>query len=130
MTVIMVRVLAALNISLLNFGLFCSDSGFSGGSSYRSSSSNRKDYEGKDSPRKVDLDGLTPFEKNFYVESPFIAAMTESEVEEYRRQREITVEGREVPKPVKSFHDVGFPGILKQIALIIPLSNLQQKNLV
>lgn len=62
------------------------------------------------SPRKPDLDGLTPFEKNFYVESPSVAAMTEREMEEYRKQREITVEGRDVPKPVKSFRDIGFPG--------------------
>lgn len=57
-----------------------------------------------------ELDGLTPFEKNFYVESPSVAAMTEDEVEEYRTKREITVEGRDVPKPVREFRDVGFPG--------------------
>lgn len=39
-----------------------------------------------------------------------MAAMTEAEVEEYRKKREITVEGRDIPKPVKSFRDVGFPG--------------------
>lgn len=91
------------------WGMFLSD-GFGGGSTYRSSSASRKDYEGSESPRKLDLDGLTPFEKNFYVESRSVAAMTDSEVEEYRRRREITVEGRDVPKPVKSFSDVGFPG--------------------
>lgn len=58
-----------------------------------------------------DLDGLTPFEKNFYVESPSVAAMTEDEVEEYRKKREITVEGSDVPKPVREFGDVGFPGM-------------------
>lgn len=56
------------------------------------------------------MDGLTPFEKKFYVESPSVAAMSEAEVEEYRLRREITVEGKDVPKPVKSFQDVGFPG--------------------
>ncbi|KAG5572821.1 hypothetical protein H5410_062587 [Solanum commersonii] len=91
-----------------------SDSGFGGGSNYRSSSSSRRDSEGKESPRKVNLDDLTPFEKNFYVESPSIAAMTEGEVEEYRLRREITIEGRDVPKPIKSFHDVGFPDYVLQ----------------
>lgn len=59
--------------------------------------------------RKLDLDGLTPFEKNFYVETPSIAAMTDEEVAQYRRVRDITIEGRDVPKPVKTFSDVGFP---------------------
>lgn len=83
-------------------------------SSYRSSTSTKRDYDGgaEAAPRKSELDGLTPFEKNFYVETPSIAAMTESDVEEYRRRREITVDGKDVPKPVKSFHDVGFPGMM------------------
>ncbi|KAI7986194.1 hypothetical protein ACSBR2_042991 [Camellia fascicularis] len=87
------------------------DSGFGGASSYSGarSSSSKKDYDGAESPRKLDLDGLTPFEKNFYTESPAVAAMSESEAEEYRKRREITVEGRDVPKPVKAFRDVGFP---------------------
>lgn len=87
-----------------------SDSGFGGSSNYRSTTS-RRDSDGAESPRKSELDGLTPFEKNFYVESPSVAAMSESDVEDYRRRREITVEGRDVPKPVKSFQDVGFPGV-------------------
>ena len=92
-----------------------SDSGFGGSTGYGSSvrsSSSRNSYDGAESPRKLDLDGLTPFEKNFYVESPAVAAMSDREVEEYRLRREITVEGLDVPKPVKSFRDVGFPGNL------------------
>lgn len=88
-----------------------SDSGFGVtgyGGSGRSSSS-KKDYDGAESPRKFDLDGLTPFEKNFYVESPEVERMSEKEVEEYRQRREITIEGRDVPKPIKSFRDTGFP---------------------
>ncbi|XP_010534902.1 PREDICTED: DEAD-box ATP-dependent RNA helicase 20 isoform X1 [Tarenaya hassleriana] len=87
-------------------------SGFGGASAYGSSAghgSSRRDYDGPGSPRKQDLDGLIPFEKNFYAESPAVAAMTEAEVENYRQRREITVEGRDIPKPVKNFHDVGFP---------------------
>ncbi|EPS60528.1 hypothetical protein M569_14275 [Genlisea aurea] len=83
-------------------------------SSYRSSSLAK--YErGEQSPqRKTDLDGLPPFEKNFYVESSSVAALTEREVEEYRRRREITVEGKDVPKPVTRFGDVGFPDYVIQ----------------
>jgi ATP-dependent RNA helicase DDX5/DBP2 len=56
------------------------------------------------------LDGLPHFEKNFYNESPSVRAMTEAEVNEYRLRREITVEGKDVPKPIKSFSDASFPG--------------------
>ena len=86
-----------------------SDAGFGG-----SSQSYSRGFEpsGKrDAGATGDLDGLlTPFEKNFYVEAPSVAAMTEEEVEAYRRKREITVEGRDVPKPVREFQDIGFPG--------------------
>ncbi|KAE8667116.1 DEAD-box ATP-dependent RNA helicase 20 [Hibiscus syriacus] len=94
-----------------------SGSGFGGASAYGGSVrplSSRRDYDAAEPPRKLDLDGLTPFEKNFYVESPSVAAMSETEVEEYRKRREITVEGRDVPKPVKSFADVGFPDYVLQ----------------
>ncbi|KAD6118643.1 hypothetical protein R6Q59_024849 [Mikania micrantha] len=87
-----------------------SDSGFGG---YNSSSSKRES-ETNEPQRKVDLDGLTPFEKNFYVESPNVSKMSESEVEEYRKRKEITVEGRDVPKPVKTFSDARFPDYVMQ----------------
>ncbi|XP_071742437.1 DEAD-box ATP-dependent RNA helicase 20-like [Rutidosis leptorrhynchoides] len=92
-----------------------SDSGFGGGSIVVGhSSSSKRDNETTEPPLKVDLDGLTPFEKNFYVESPNVAKMSESEVEEYRTKREITVEGRDVPKPVKTFEDARFPEYVMQ----------------
>lgn len=84
-----------------------SDVSFGGGASRAFESSGRRDADGGGG---ADLAGLTPFEKNFYVESPSVAAMTEDDVEAYRRKREITVEGKDVPKPVRDFRDVGFPG--------------------
>ncbi|OAY79913.1 DEAD-box ATP-dependent RNA helicase 20 [Ananas comosus] len=92
-----------------------SDAGFSGGGRGFESSSRREAQGGGGSgAAAAELDGLTPFEKNFYVESPEVAAMTESEVEAYRRKREITVEGRDVPKPVREFRDIGFPDYVMQ----------------
>lgn len=73
-----------------------------------------------------ELDGLPRFEKNFYVESPSVAGMTEEEVEAYRRRREITVEGRDVPKPVLEFRDVGFPGMI--VRLLLPFATTQVKS--
>ncbi|OEL28811.1 DEAD-box ATP-dependent RNA helicase 20 [Dichanthelium oligosanthes] len=67
-----------------------------------------------DASAAAELDGLPRFEKNFYVESPAVAGMTEDEVEAYRRRREITVDGRDVPKPVREFGDVGFPEYVLQ----------------
>lgn len=62
--------------------------------------------------------GLPPFEKNFYVEHPNMRLMTANDVAAYRKQREIVVEGNDVPKPICSFEEASFPeyvleGILK-----------------
>ncbi|KAG6606721.1 DEAD-box ATP-dependent RNA helicase 20, partial [Cucurbita argyrosperma subsp. sororia] len=94
-----------------------SDSGFGGSTGYGNSvrsSSSKSDYHASEAPKKVDLDGLPHFEKNFYIEASSVVEMTDREVEEYRKRREITVEGRDVPKPVKSFRDVGFPDYVMQ----------------
>lgn len=109
-----------MTLSICFFGC-CSDSGYGGSTGYSGSvrsSSSKNDYYGSEASKKVDLDGLPHFEKNFYIEAPSVAAMTEREVEEYRQRREITVEGRDVPKPVKSFRDVGFPGTYLKKKLI------------
>ncbi|KAL7098418.1 hypothetical protein ACP275_09G016900 [Erythranthe tilingii] len=58
---------------------------------------------------KPDFRGLIPFKKDFYVESPSVRAMTEQEVLMYRAHREITVEGQDVPKPIRMFQEANFP---------------------
>ncbi|KAJ0106606.1 hypothetical protein Patl1_18120 [Pistacia atlantica] len=58
---------------------------------------------------KQDFGNLVPFEKNFYVESPSVRAMTETEVMMYRARREITIEGHDVPRPIRMFHEANFP---------------------
>jgi ATP-dependent RNA helicase DDX5/DBP2 len=68
---------------------------------------------------KPDFRNLIPFEKNFYVESPSVQAMSEAEVAQYRRLRDITVEGNDVPKPVCYFQDANFPGLLCQFITTI-----------
>lgn len=60
---------------------------------------------------KPDFRGLIPFKKDFYVECPSVRAMSEQEVVMYRARREITVEGHDVPKPIRMFQDASFPGI-------------------
>lgn len=66
---------------------------------------------------KEDFEGLPPFEKNFYVEHPAVTSMTDDEVVAYRRRREITVEGRDIPKPVRSFEEASFPDYVLQEVL-------------
>ncbi|XP_047054891.1 DEAD-box ATP-dependent RNA helicase 30-like [Lolium rigidum] len=64
--------------------------------------------------QKPDFRGLIPFEKSFYVECPEVQAMSETDVAQYRQLRDITVEGREVPKPIRFFHEANFPDYCMQ----------------
>lgn len=52
---------------------------------------------------------LERFEKNFYVEDKRISALSERDVEEFRRSKDIKVQGRGVPRPVRSFDEASFP---------------------
>ncbi|MCO5599529.1 hypothetical protein L7F22_053635 [Adiantum nelumboides] len=58
--------------------------------------------------------GLTPFKKNFYVEHPNVVSMTANDVAAYRKQREMVVEGTEVPKPIHCFEEASFPDYVLQ----------------
>ncbi|KAJ4960877.1 hypothetical protein NE237_020787 [Protea cynaroides] len=58
---------------------------------------------------KQDFGDLVAFEKNFYVESPSVQAMTEQELALYRARRQITVEGHDIPKPIRLFQEANFP---------------------
>ncbi|KAF5382058.1 hypothetical protein D9615_004188 [Tricholomella constricta] len=52
------------------------------------------------------------FEKNFYVEDKRVSSLSQQEVDEFRRIKEIKVQGRGVPRPVQSFDECGFPEYL------------------
>jgi ATP-dependent RNA helicase DDX5/DBP2 len=56
-----------------------------------------------------DLSTLPKFEKSFYKEDEAVATRPSSEVERFRRDHQITIAGREVPKPVETFDEAGFP---------------------
>ncbi|XP_076871931.1 putative ATP-dependent RNA helicase DDX17 isoform X1 [Brachyhypopomus gauderio] len=59
--------------------------------------------------KKWDLDELPKFEKNFYNEHPEVQRVTQYDIEDFRRKKEITVRGSGCPKPVTSFHQAQFP---------------------
>ncbi|KAI3474022.1 hypothetical protein Pfo_028810 [Paulownia fortunei] len=48
-----------------------------------------------------------PFRKNFYIEVKEISRMTSEEVASYRKQLELKIHGKDVPKPVKTWHQTG-----------------------
>ncbi|KAI5659360.1 hypothetical protein M9H77_28153 [Catharanthus roseus] len=48
-----------------------------------------------------------PFRKNFYIEVKEIAGMSPEEVSAYRKQLELKIHGKDVPKPVKTWHQTG-----------------------
>ena len=59
--------------------------------------------------RRSDLATLPEFEKSFYKENPEVSDRSQAEVDAFRRKREMTTAGRDVPKPVKTFNEAGFP---------------------
>jgi ATP-dependent RNA helicase DDX5/DBP2 len=52
---------------------------------------------------------LVPFEKNFYLEHPEVTKRSEKEAEEWRASKNISVTGRDVPKPVLTFEEASMP---------------------
>ncbi|KAE9601419.1 hypothetical protein Lal_00024110 [Lupinus albus] len=100
-----------------NYGFRGSGRGGMGGRSYgsgggrggRHGGSSKGDLDNISLPRQ-DFRNLVPFEKNFYVESHSVSAMSEQEVMHYRATREITVQGNDVPRPIRTFQDANFPG--------------------
>jgi ATP-dependent RNA helicase DDX5/DBP2 len=55
------------------------------------------------------LSTLPKFEKSFYQENALVTRRSPAEVDKFRRDHAITVNGRDVPKPVETFDEAGFP---------------------
>lgn len=89
-----------------------------GGRGGRHGGSSRDDLDNIALP-KQDFRNLVPFEKNFYIESPSVRAMSDYEINAYRASREITVQGHDIPKPIRMFRDANFPGILLFHGIVI-----------
>ena len=56
-----------------------------------------------------DMDTLPRFEKAFYKEDPAITARPQRDVDAFRKEKEISVQGSNVPRPVENFDEAGFP---------------------
>ncbi|XP_028841308.1 putative ATP-dependent RNA helicase DDX5 isoform X1 [Denticeps clupeoides] len=61
------------------------------------------------------LDELPKFEKNFYKEHPDVCRRSSQDVEQYRRSKEVTVKGRECPKPIMKFNEANFPSYVMDV---------------
>ncbi|KAL6850664.1 ATP-dependent RNA helicase dbp2 [Amphichorda felina] len=56
-----------------------------------------------------DLSTLPKFEKSFYKENAEVAQRSPPEVDAFRRKHQMAVTGSDVPKPVETFDEAGFP---------------------
>ncbi|KAM7418629.1 hypothetical protein PAMA_015978 [Pampus argenteus] len=59
--------------------------------------------------KRWNLDELPKFEKNFYTEHPEIQRISQYEMEEFCRKKEITIRGSGCPKALTAFHQAQFP---------------------
>ncbi|KAI4096705.1 MAG: hypothetical protein LQ344_000845 [Seirophora lacunosa] len=56
-----------------------------------------------------DMATMPKFEKSFYKEDPAVTNRSERDVEAFRKLKEITIQGKHVPRPVENFDEAGFP---------------------
>ena len=96
--------------------------GRGGGGGFKS-----KEYSGPGaSLRKPrwDMSSLPRFEKNFYKESGVTESRSNQDVEAFRASKEITVNGRNCPKPVQSFQEMQLPdhiaGVIRRMNFTEP----------
>ncbi|XP_049547254.1 uncharacterized protein LOC125958149 [Anopheles darlingi] len=86
--------------------------GYGGGSG---SSFDRQSQNGKNLRNiKWEPQDLTPFEKNFYQPSATLVGLSETEIEGYLNKHQITLKGREVPRPSMDFEDGGLPSYIME----------------
>lgn len=57
---------------------------------------------------------MPELKKNFYQECPEIAGMSEGEANAFRTEHQMMMQGESIPKPVKSFLQVGFPASIER----------------
>ena len=55
------------------------------------------------------MSALPKFDKSFYHEHPDVANRSQRDVDEFRKKEHMTVHGRDVPRPIETFDEAGFP---------------------
>ncbi|KAL8631230.1 hypothetical protein Q9189_003075 [Teloschistes chrysophthalmus] len=56
-----------------------------------------------------DIATLPKFEKSFYKEDHAVSSRSERDVDAFRKAKEISIQGKQVPRPVETFDEAGFP---------------------
>uniref|UniRef100_UPI0037E9796A probable ATP-dependent RNA helicase DDX17 n=1 Tax=Semicossyphus pulcher TaxID=241346 RepID=UPI0037E9796A len=67
--------------------------------------------------KRWNLDELPKFDKNFYAEHPELQHMSQFEMEEFRRKKEITIRGSGCPKAITAFHQAQFPQYVMDVLM-------------
>ncbi|KAK5994561.1 ATP-dependent RNA helicase DBP2 [Cladobotryum mycophilum] len=84
--------------------------GFGGGGYGGSGGGDRMGHLGANLQKQdFDLNSLPKFEKDFYKEHPDVGARSPAEVDTFRNKHKMTIAGLNVPKPVETFDEAGFP---------------------
>eukprot|EP00931_Biecheleriopsis_adriatica_P059615 TRINITY_DN356_c0_g1_i2.p1 TRINITY_DN356_c0_g1~~TRINITY_DN356_c0_g1_i2.p1 ORF type:complete len:503 (+),score=105.81 TRINITY_DN356_c0_g1_i2:105-1613(+) len=88
---------------------------YSGGGGYGGSGGYSSSWDSRDLGANLrginwNQESLIKFEKDFYQQHPDVSAMPEQEADRLRQSKNITiVDGRNVPKPVRTFEEASFP---------------------
>ncbi|KAK6822669.1 DEAD/DEAH box helicase [Apiospora arundinis] len=56
-----------------------------------------------------DLSTMPKFEKSFYKEDEAVANRSQADIDRFRRDHQVTVAGSDIPTPVETFDEAGFP---------------------
>ncbi|XP_066246779.1 uncharacterized protein [Euwallacea similis] len=86
------------------------DRGYGGGSGGGGGGGSRRSQAGSNLRKpRWDISRLETFKKDFYVPHPAVSERPFYEVDEWRKAKEITLKGKNIPDPVFTFEEAGFP---------------------
>ncbi|KAF9157797.1 ATP-dependent RNA helicase dbp2 [Mortierella sp. AD011] len=98
-------------------GSYGGGNSYGGSSGYGGGGGDRMNNLGNNLARpQFDISTLPKFEKNFYQENPTVTARSQAEVDAFRAKHEMTLYGPNIPKPIETFDEAGFPPyVLKEV---------------
>jgi ATP-dependent RNA helicase DDX5/DBP2 len=58
---------------------------------------------------------LRPFEKSFYQEHPETSKLTDRDIDAFRKENQMTLEGRDIPRPIMNFDHTQWPSVITKL---------------